>query len=105
MLQDMLGLDVRLIGMGADTYDNRHIAFDNRHMSLNGAKLHCLVERASGFFRQWLHEGRRMVFDQFRTWFVNEGVDVFLCMLPAANCQFFMPFNRTLIIWQFQQIE
>ena len=38
-------------------------------------------------------------------YFADEAVDCFLCMLPAANCQFFLPFNRSLVVWQFQQME
>jgi hypothetical protein len=44
------------------------------------------------------HATRRAVFEQFKMDEVIAAVDIFLCAMPAAMCELYMPFNRSIIM-------
>lgn len=51
------------------------------------------------------HKPRSSLVNEFGSWFAAEGIDVLMCSLPIATCQFFSRLNRSVLLYQFQQHE
>ena len=44
------------------------------------------------------HATRREFFEKFKADKAMAAVDIFLCAMPAAMCELYMPFNRSIIM-------
>jgi hypothetical protein len=73
--------------------------------SLNAFKLGNILLLASGTWRHLAYIARRLVFEKFGRFFIQAGVDAFLCTFPLATCQFWLPFGLPIIAYGFQQFE
>jgi hypothetical protein len=75
------------------------------HSSLNAFKLGEILSYASNTHRHLAYIARRLVFTNFRRYFIQAGIDAFLCTFPLATCQFWLPFGLPIIAHGFQQFE
>lgn len=76
-----------------EVFEGPHIAFPARPLSPE------LQEKHLAHSDRWSEEEVRALFGYYQNDPQLAEVDAFICMFPASQCEAWMPFNKSIIVW------